>query len=80
MFDGSSDGMEVETWLLDLNRCSSMHPYSSNTKAICVIMHLQDFALTWWQIECKLHIDIVTILWEMFLEHFHACFLSDHWR
>lgn len=50
-FNGSSTGMEVETWLLDMCRCFVMCLYSSNTKARCAIMHLCDFALTWWHME-----------------------------
>lgn len=45
-FDGFGSGMEVEAWLLDLDRYFSMHPCSSNTKERCVIMHLHDFVMT----------------------------------
>lgn len=41
-------GLEVETWLIDLDRCFSMHPYGSNNNARCSIMHLRGFASTWW--------------------------------
>lgn len=73
--------MEVETWLLDIGRCFSMHQCSTNTKVRCAILHLHDFATTWWHMEeQKLHLDIATISWKLFLEQFHARFLSDHWR
>ncbi|XP_059075172.1 uncharacterized protein LOC131875155 [Cryptomeria japonica] len=73
--------MEDETWLLDLSQYFSMQPYSSNTKARCAIMHLCDFASTWWRIEeRKIGLDITTISWELFLERFRARFLSEHWR
>lgn len=74
-FDGSSGGLEVETWLIYLDRCFSMHPYGSNTKVRCAIMHLRSFASTWWQLEeQKLHLDIGSVSWEMFLERFKAHF------
>lgn len=80
-FDGSSSGMEVETWLLDMGKCFTMYQYSSNTKARCVTMHLHDFSSTWWHTKKqKLHLDITTISWELFLEWFCDRFLSDHWR
>lgn len=64
-----------------MGRCFSMHPYSGNTKARCMIMHLHNFASTWWCMkEHKLHLDIMTVLWELFLEQFCARFLSDIWR
>lgn len=31
-FHGNNSGLEVETWLIDLNRCFAMYPYGSNTK------------------------------------------------
>lgn len=46
-FDGYGNGLEAKTWLLELGRFFSMHPYGSNTKARFVIMHLQDFTTTW---------------------------------
>lgn len=68
-FDGSSSGMEEKTWLLDMGRCFSMHPYSSISKTMCAIIHLRDFASTWWHMEeHKLHLDIVIVSWEFFLE------------
>lgn len=80
-FDDSSNDMEVENWILDLGRHFSMHPCSSNTKDRCVIIHLHEFDLSWWCTEeQKLQLDITMISWELFLEHFHAQFLSDHWR
>lgn len=80
-FDGSSGGLEAETWLIDLDRFFSMHPYGSNTKARCSIMHLRGFSSTWWWLEeHKLHLDIGSLSWEMFLERFRAHFLLDHWR
>lgn len=45
-FDGSSSGLEGETWLIELGRCFSIHLYGSSTKARCEIMHLQDFSST----------------------------------
>lgn len=58
-----------------------MHPYGSNTKALCTIMHLRGFAFTWWQLEeKKLHLDISMVKWELFLDRFRGCFLLDHWR
>lgn len=64
-----------------MGRCFSLHPYGSNTKAMCVIMHLRDFSSTWWHIEEKnLCLDIATVSWELFLGRFHARFLSDLWR
>lgn len=81
MLDGSSNGLEVESWLLDLGRCFSMHPYGSNTKARCVIMHLHDFTSTWWHMEeKKLYLDITTVSWELFLEQFCVHLLSDAWK
>lgn len=50
-FDGSGSGLEVETWLIDLTRCFAMHPYGSNTRARCAIMHLRGFSSTWWRLE-----------------------------
>lgn len=58
-----------------------MHPYGSNTKARCAVMHLRGFASTWWRLEeQKLHLDISMVTWELFLDRFRARFLSDHWR
>lgn len=58
-FDGIGGGLEVETWLIDLGQCFAMHPYGSNTRVRCAIMHLRDFTSTWWQLEeQKLHLEI----------------------
>lgn len=67
-FYGSSNGLEAETWILDMGRYFSMHLYRSNTKARCAIMHLHDFSSTWWHMEeQKLHLDITIVSWELFL-------------
>lgn len=80
-FDGSSSGLDAETWLIDLDRCFAMHPYGSNTKARCAIMHLRGFASTWWRLEeQKINVDIASVSWELFIERFMTHFLSDHWR
>lgn len=79
-FDGLGSGMEVETWLLDLGRCFVVHPCSSNTKERCAIMNLCDFATTWYTEAQKLHLDIATISWNLFLEKFCAQFLLENWR
>lgn len=84
-FDGSGGGLEVETWMIDLDRCFAMHPYGSNTRARCAIMHLRGFASTWWQLEeQKLHIDI-----NLVVVHYHKysmcstciahCWLRSSW-
>lgn len=71
--------LEAETWLIDLDRCFAMHPYDNNTRARCAIMHLRGFASTWWRLEeHKLHIDIIMVTWELFMERFRAQFLSNH--
>ncbi|XP_057844866.2 uncharacterized protein LOC131054379 [Cryptomeria japonica] len=58
-----------------------MHPFSSNVKARCAIMHLRKFASTWWRMEEeKLQVSIDTISWELFLESFKDRFMSDQWR
>ncbi|GLJ16906.1 hypothetical protein SUGI_0291780 [Cryptomeria japonica] len=58
-----------------------MFPYSSNTKARCAIMHLQNVALGWWRLEEeKISVCINTVTWELFLERFRAQFLSPQWR
>lgn len=68
-FEGSSSGLEVETWLIDLERSFAMHPYGSNTRARCAIMHLQGFASTWWRLEeDKLRVDINSVSWALFIE------------
>lgn len=80
-FDGLGSGIEAQTWLLDLGRCFVVHSCSSNTKARCAIMHLCDFATTWWHTEeKKLHLDTATVSWDLYLERFRARFLSEHWR
>lgn len=77
IFDGSNSRLEAETWLIDLDRCFSMHLYGSNTKVRCTIMHLKDFASTWWSLEeQRINVDIGTMSWELFLERFRAQFLS----
>lgn len=50
-FDGSGTGLDAETWLIDLDSFFTMHLYGINTKVRCVIMHLRDFASTWWRLE-----------------------------
>lgn len=45
-FDISDSGLEVDTQLIDLDRCFVMHLYDSNTKVRCTIMHLRGFAST----------------------------------
>ncbi|XP_059064765.1 uncharacterized protein LOC131856844 [Cryptomeria japonica] len=79
-FDGLGTKLEAETWLIDLDRCFTMHLYGSNTVR-CTIMHLKDFASTWWRLEeQRIIVDISTLSWEMFLERFRARFLSVQWR
>ena len=39
------------------------------------------FAATWWQIEeKKLHVDMSTVTWELFLEDFRDLFLPEQWH
>jgi hypothetical protein len=81
LFYGNEGGSAAETWLFDLERCFSMHPFSSNVKARCAIMNLRKFASSWWRMEeDKLQVTINTISWELFLESFKDRFMSDQWR
>lgn len=81
LFYGNEGGATKETWLFDLERCFSMHPFSSNVKARCAIMNPRKFASTWWRMEeDKLQFTINTVSWELFLEIFKDRFMSDQWR
>lgn len=81
IFDGLSSGLEVKTWLIDLDTFFSMHLYGSNTKERCVIMHLRAFASTWWRLdEQRISMDIGRVSWELFIVSFRAQFLSVQWR
>ena len=63
---------DTEYWLIALDRCFSMQDFNSNVKARFSITHLEVFAATWWKIEeKKLGLDMKTVTWELFLEHFH---------
>ncbi|XP_057817973.1 uncharacterized protein LOC131030994 [Cryptomeria japonica] len=80
-FDGKGTGLEVETWLISLDRCFIMYPYGRNTKARCAIMRLKSFASIWWWLEEeRISVSINTLSWEIFLERFKARFLSPQWR
>lgn len=73
IFDGSGTIMKVETWLLELSRCFSMHPYRSNTKARCAIMYLREFSSIWWRTKKrKVQLEITTVTRELFVEWFRA--------
>lgn len=72
-FDGKGTGLKSETWLINLDRCFAMYPYSSNTKVRCAIMHLESFASIWWRLEEeRIGVSINTASWEIFLERFRA--------
>lgn len=80
-FNGMGTGLKAETWLIGLDRCFAMFPYSSNTKVRCAIMRLKKFASIWWRLEEeKIGVCINTVKWELFLERFRAQFLSPQWR
>lgn len=79
-FDGKGTGLEVETWLISLDRCFIMYPYGSNTKVRCAIMHIESFTSIWWQLEEeRIGLSINTMSWEIFLQRFRAQFLSSQW-
>lgn len=70
-FDGKGSGLKAETWLLDMERCFTMYPYSTNMRARCVIMQLRDHGSIWWNIESqKLQLSIPDLTWEIFEERF----------
>ena len=61
-----------KNWLIALDRCFSMQDFESNIKERFTITHLEVFVATLWKVEeKKLGIDMKTIMWELFLEHFH---------
>ena len=80
-FTGQGTGYDAEQWLIALDRCFAMQDFNSNVKARYAITHLKMFAATWWQIEeKKLHVDMSTITWELFLENFRDHFLPEQWH
>ena len=71
-FNREGTRYDAESWLITLDRCFSMQDFDSNVKARFSITHLESFAATWWKIEeKKLGLDMRTLTWELFLEHFH---------
>jgi hypothetical protein len=70
-FDGKGSGLKAETWLLDMERCFTMYPYSTNMRARCAIMQLRDHGSIWWNTESKkLQINVADLTWEIFEERF----------
>ena len=58
-----------------------MQDFDSNVKERYDITHLEHFAANSWNIEeKKLGINMQTITWELFHEHFHERFLSKQWQ
>ena len=79
-FNGEGTGYDAENWLIALDRCFSKQDFDSNIKARLAITHLEHFAVVWWKIEeKKLGVNMQTVTWELFLEHFHERFLSEKW-
>ena len=81
IFTGTTVGTHAEAWLQSLQRCFRLRTYGSNLKARLAIHQLRDDASNWWKQEETLGgVDVETLTWESFVDHFRARYLSEHFR